>query len=121
LEVATALLNRPQVLFLDEPTVGLDPTARGLVWKRLDALREDVGTTLLVTTHQMEEAERRCERIAIIDRGRLAVQGTPEELCRQFDVGGLEDVSTAATGGDRGEGGSLGAVRPSRRLSRRLG
>jgi ABC-2 type transport system ATP-binding protein len=58
LEIATALLNRPQILFLDEPTVGLDPTARGVVWERLQELREEWGTTLLVTTHQMEEAER---------------------------------------------------------------
>src|SRR5205085_3115898 len=62
LEIATALLNRPTVLFLDEPTVGLDPTARRLVWERLELLREEVGTTLLVTTHQMEEAERQCEQ-----------------------------------------------------------
>jgi ABC-2 type transport system ATP-binding protein len=121
LEVATALLNRPRVLFLDEPTVGLDPTARRLVWERLDALREDVGTTLLVTTHQMEEAERHCERIAIMDRGRLAAQGPPDELLRQFDVPTLEDVFTEVTGGLIEEGGSFGDARASRRLSRRLG
>ena len=69
LEVATALLNRPQVLFVDEPTVGLDPTARRLVWERLAALREQAGTTLVVTTHLMEEAERQCDRIAIMDLG----------------------------------------------------
>jgi len=121
LEVATALLNRPEVLFLDEPTVGLDPTARRLVWDRLRVLREDVGTTLLVTTHQMEEAERHCERIAIMDHGRLAVQGSPSELRHRFDVPSLEDVFTEATGGHIEEGGSFGAARASRRLSRRLG
>jgi ABC-2 type transport system ATP-binding protein len=64
LEIATALLNRPQILFLDEPTVGLDPSARRLVWERLEELCEEAGTTLVVTTHQMEEAERQCDWIA---------------------------------------------------------
>ncbi len=86
LEIATALLNRPRMLFLDEPTVGLDPTARRLVWERLQALREEAGTTLLVTTHQMEEADRHCERLAIMDLGTLAAQGSPDELRSQFDV-----------------------------------
>jgi ABC-2 type transport system ATP-binding protein len=121
LEIATALLNRPEVLFLDEPTVGLDPTARRLVWERLEALREDVGTTLVVTTHQMDEAERQCQRIAIMDLGSLVAQGTPEELCTQFDVPSLDEVFTAATGHQIGEGGSFKDVRASRRLSRRLG
>ena len=69
LEIATALLKQPVVLFLDEPTVGLDPTARRLVWERLELLREEAGTTVLVTTHQMEEAERQCDRIAVMDLG----------------------------------------------------
>ena len=123
LEIATALLNRPRVLFLDEPTVGLDPTARRVVWERLDALRQEAGTTLVVTTHLMEEAERRCERIAIMDVGRLVAQGTPEELRRTFDAASLEDVFTTATGRslDEGEGGGYRDARASRRLSRRLG
>jgi len=121
LEIATALLNRPQVLFLDEPTVGLDPTARRLVWERLEILREEAGTTLLVTTHQMDEAERQCNRIAIMDFGSLAAQGTPDELCIEFGVPSLDDVFTAATGHGIGEGGNLRDVRAGRRLSRRLG
>src|SRR5256714_9801646 len=71
LEIATALLNRPEVLFLDEPTVGLDPTARALVWERVHALRAEAGTTIVVTTHLMEEAERHCDRLAIMDGGRI--------------------------------------------------
>jgi ABC-2 type transport system ATP-binding protein len=121
LEIATALLSRPQVMFLDEPTVGLDPTARRMVWERLDVLREEVGTTLLVTTHQMEEAERYCERIAIMNFGTLVAQGSPAELLSEYDVPALEDVFTAATGDRIGEGGSFRDARASRRLSRRLG
>jgi ABC-2 type transport system ATP-binding protein len=121
LEIATALLNRPKVLFLDEPTVGLDPTARRLVWERLRMLREEAGTTLLVTTHQMEEAERHCERIAIMDLGVLVAQGSPGELRAEFDVPVLEDVFTEATGHRIEEGGSFRDARASRRLSRRLG
>ena len=121
LEIATALLNRPQVLFLDEPTVGLDPTARRLVWERLEILREEAGTTLLVTTHQMDEAERQCHRIAIMDFGTLAAQGTPDELCNEYGTATLDEVFTAATGHGIGEGGNLRDVRAGRRLSRRLG
>jgi ABC-2 type transport system ATP-binding protein len=121
LEIATALLNRPQVLFLDEPTVGLDPTARRVVRERLEVLREEVGTTLLVTTHQMDEAERECERLAIMDLGRLVAEGSPDELCERYGVPALDDVFTAATGRGIEEGGSFRSARASRRLSRRLG
>jgi ABC-2 type transport system ATP-binding protein len=121
LEIATALLNRPQVLFLDEPTVGLDPTARRVVWERLGLLREEAGTTLLVTTHQMEEAERECERIAIMDFGALVAQGRPAELCEQFGAPSLDEVFSAATGHEIEEGGTLRNVRAGRRLSSRLG
>jgi ABC-2 type transport system ATP-binding protein len=110
------------VLFLDEPTVGLDPTARRLVWDRLLALREEEGTTLLVTTHLMEEAERYCERLAIMDLGRLAAQGTPQELRDEFAAASLDDVFAAATGHELAEqGGGFRDVRRQRRLSRRLG
>jgi ABC-2 type transport system ATP-binding protein len=121
LEIATALLNQPQALFLDEPTVGLDPTARRVVWERLGALREEAGTTLFVTTHQMEEAERQCERIAIMDLGALVAQGSPEQLCEEFSAPTLEDVFSAATGHEIEDGGTLRDVRAGRRLSRRLG
>jgi ABC-2 type transport system ATP-binding protein len=120
LEIATALLKQPQVLFLDEPTLGLDPTARRVVWERLELLREEAGTTILVTTHQMEEAERQCARLAIIDRGAIAALGSPDQLREQFDAPTLEDVFTAATGGRLEEGGSFRDVRASRRRSSRL-
>jgi ABC-2 type transport system ATP-binding protein len=120
LEIATALLKHPTVLFLDEPTVGLDPTARRLVWERLELLREEAGTTIFVTTHQMEEAERQCDRIAIMDRGTIAALGSPGELRQRFGVPALEDVFSEVTGGRLEEGGSFRDVRASRRRSRRL-
>ncbi|MFD4315623.1 ATP-binding cassette domain-containing protein [Streptomyces sp. NPDC058548] len=79
LEIARALLHSPRVLFLDEPTTGLDPHARAQVWEHLRALRDRHGSTLFVTTHYLEEAEN-CDRIAIIDRGRVVAQGTPLAL-----------------------------------------
>jgi ABC-2 type transport system ATP-binding protein len=120
LEIATALLKQPQVLFLDEPTLGLDPTARRVVWDRLEVLREEAGTTILVTTHQMEEADRQCERIAVLDLGEIAAIGSPDELREQFDAPTLEDVFTAATGGRLEEGGSFRDVRASRKRTSRL-
>jgi ABC-2 type transport system ATP-binding protein len=123
LEIATALLNRPAVLFLDEPTVGLDPSARRMVWTHLGALREQIGTTILVTTHLMEEAERYCERLAIMDLGKLVEQGTPAELIERHGAEGLEEVFTAVTGRtiDGHEEGKLSDVRAQRRVARRLG
>ena len=120
LEIGTALLKQPRVLFLDEPTVGLDPTARRLVWERLRMLRAEAETTIFVTTHQMEEAERQCDRIAIMDRGEIAALGSPEELRQRFGAAVLEDVFTEVTGGRLEEGGSFRDVRAGRRRSRRL-
>ncbi|MGK5550209.1 ATP-binding cassette domain-containing protein [Actinomadura kijaniata] len=79
LEIARGLLHEPRVLFLDEPTLGLDPQARRLVWDHLARVRERRATTLFVTTHYLEEAER-CDRIAIIDGGRVVALGTPAGL-----------------------------------------
>ena len=121
LEIATALLNRPRVLFLDEPTVGLDPTARRLVWDRLHGLREEAGTTLLVTTHLMEEAERHCQRLAIMDRGALVAEGVPADLREHHQASSLEEVFTAVTGQEMEEGGNIRDVRAQRRVARRLG
>jgi len=79
LAVACALTGRPAILFLDEPTTGLDPQSRRQLWERIRAFREGGGTVLL-TTHYMEEAERLCDRVAIIDHGRIIAEGTPAEL-----------------------------------------
>ncbi len=79
LELARVLLHRPQVLFLDEPTTGLDPQTRRHFWERLDALRRECGVTLFLTTHYMEEAER-ADQVAILDHGRIVAEGSPAEL-----------------------------------------
>jgi ABC-2 type transport system ATP-binding protein len=121
LEIATALLNRPRVLFLDEPTVGLDPTARRLVWERLHALREDAGTTIVVTTHLMDEAERHCDRLAIMDHGGLVAQGPAPLLRERHEAASLEEVFTSVTGHAPEDGGRLRDVRARRRVARRLG
>jgi ABC-2 type transport system ATP-binding protein len=91
------------------------------VWERLHALREEAGTTLFVTTHLMEEAERQCDRLAIMDLGHIVAEGTPEALCAEYDAASIEDVFTAATGREITEGGSFRDARATRRVSRRLG
>ncbi len=79
LSLARALINEPELLILDEPTTGLDPQARQVMWERLRDLKH-AGTTLILTTHYLEEAERLCDRILVIDHGRILAEGTPREL-----------------------------------------
>jgi lipooligosaccharide transport system ATP-binding protein len=79
--LARALINRPELLILDEPTTGLDPQARHQVWDRVDELRQR-GLTVLLTTHYMEEAEHLCDRLVIMDHGRILVEGAPADLIR---------------------------------------
>ncbi len=121
LEIAQSMLHRPEVLFLDEPTVGLDPRARHAVWDRLRELRSRFGTSVLLTTHDMEEADTLCDVIAIMDRGRVVVSGSPDELKRA--VGGnatMDDVFVHHTGGSREEGGEYREVARLRSTARRL-
>jgi len=82
LTLARALINDPDLLLLDEPTTGLDPQARHLIWERLKRLMQQ-GKTILLTTHFMDEAERLCNRLAILDQGRIMVEGSPNELIRK--------------------------------------
>ncbi|MFI5776783.1 ABC transporter ATP-binding protein [Nocardia sp. NPDC051570] len=82
LAIARALVNSPRMVFLDEPTTGLDPQMRHVVWERLLELKQK-QTTLMVTTHYMEEAERLCDRIVIMDRGRIVAEGTPQMLIEE--------------------------------------
>ncbi len=94
LEIAQSVIHRPQVLFLDEPTVGLDPIARASVWQHIKRLRDEFNTTILLTTHYMDEADDLCQRIAIMHRGELAAIGSPEQLKASVNGGGanLNDV-----------------------------
>src|SRR5271170_1537296 len=80
LEIARGLIHSPEVLFLDEPTIGLDPQSRRAVWGLLQRLREETGLTISLTTHYMDEAEMLCDRIAIVDGGKFIATGTPQEL-----------------------------------------
>jgi ABC-2 type transport system ATP-binding protein len=93
LEIARGMLHTPEVLFLDEPTIGLDPQTRRHIWAYLRKLRDEAGVTLFMTTHYMDEAEE-CDRIAIIDGGQIVAVGTPAEL--KALVGG--DIVSVATG-----------------------
>jgi ABC-2 type transport system ATP-binding protein len=81
LDLAAALMHRPDVLILDEPTEGLDPQSRTALWEELERIN-DAGTTMLLTTHYMEEADRLCSRLAIIDNGKIVVEGSPADLKR---------------------------------------
>jgi ABC-2 type transport system ATP-binding protein len=122
LELAQALVNRPRVLILDEPTVGLDPVARAGVWERVRALREDTGMTVLLTTHYMEEADALCDRIAMMHKGRVRALDTPAALKVALGPGAtLEDVFRHFTGNELSEQGSMRDVRGARRTARRLG
>ncbi len=80
--IARGLINEPEVLILDEPTTGLDPQARHLIWQKLRALQSQ-GTTLVLTTHYMEEAEQLCDRLVIMDHGKILVEGSPMELIKE--------------------------------------
>ncbi len=80
LMIARALLHRPRLLVLDEPTTGLDPQVRQEIWQRLERLRSRSGVTIIISTHYMEEAEKLCERLLVIDRGQILATGTPRDL-----------------------------------------
>ncbi|MDH7489174.1 MAG: ATP-binding cassette domain-containing protein, partial [Anaerolineae bacterium] len=123
LEIAQSLIHHPQMLFLDEPTIGLDPNARRAIWGHLEQLRQEFGTTILLTTHLMEEADRLCDRVAIMHLGRIAAIGTPAEL--KASIGGngatLEDVFVHYTGNTLDSGGTYRETVRERRTARRLG
>jgi ABC-2 type transport system ATP-binding protein len=123
LELAQALVNRPRVLILDEPTIGLDPIARASVWDLIAQLRAESAMTVLLTTHYMDEAEELCERVALMHRGRLRAVGSPREL--KADLGPdatLDDVFRHHAGDLPGdESGGLRDVRRTRRTAIRLG
>jgi ABC-2 type transport system ATP-binding protein len=123
LEVAQSLLHQPQVLFLDEPTVGLDPVARQAIWDHLLQLKAESNMTIFLTTHSMEEADSLCTRIGIMHRGVIAAIGTPDEL--KATIGGanptLNDVFVHYAGDALESGGSYRETSRTRRTARRLG
>ena len=104
-DLARGMLHEPRVLFLDEPTAGLDPRARRSLWELIRRLREASGLTVLLTTHYVEEAEP-CDRVAVLDHGRLAALGTPADLKRDAGVASLEEVFLARTGHPLAESGA---------------
>ena len=110
LEIARGLLHHPKVLFLDEPTLGLDPQTRNLMWNHIKTLREKEGLTVFFTTHYMEEADRNADRIAVIDHGKIVAQGKSSELKAQTNTESLEDAFLVLTGKDvRETSGNEGA------------
>ena len=122
LELAQAMLHRPAILFLDEPTIGLDPVARHTVWDRLLELRRDFGITVLLTTHDMEEAETLCDELAILHAGRINVVGKPSELRAGLgEDATLDDVFAHYAGGLIHESGSFSDIAQTRRTAHRLG
>lgn len=98
LEIARGLIHHPKILFLDEPTIGLDPQTRNYLWKYVQELNQKEGITVFLTTHYMEEAEKVAQRIAIIDHGKIITMGTAQELKEQTKTNSLEDAFLALTG-----------------------
>lgn len=123
LEIAQSMLHRPAVLFLDEPTVGLDPSARRAVWEHIDQLRREFGVTILLTTHLMEEADQLCNRVAIMHLGQIAALGSTAELKSALGGDGvtLDDVFIHYAGSQLETGGSYRETSRTRRTARRLG
>jgi ABC-2 type transport system ATP-binding protein len=122
LELAQALVSAPKLLVLDEPTVGLDPVARDGVWARIEQIQRDTGMTVLMTTHLMQEADQRCDRVALMHRGRIRALGTPAELRGTLGKDAtLDDVFRAYTGDRLAENsGAMRDVRAARRTARRV-
>ena len=125
LELAQALINAPRLLVLDEPTVGLDPIARGNVWEYIAKLRTEHDMTVLMTTHYMDEADAYCDRVSLMHRGRIRTTGRPADLRAGLGDGAtLDDVFRHYTGDtldNAPEEGGIRDVRRARRTARRLG
>jgi ABC-2 type transport system ATP-binding protein len=121
LEIARGLLHHPKVLFLDEPTLGLDPQTRNHIWGYIKDLNTKEGITVFFTTHYMEEADRVASRVAIIDHGKIIREGTPDELKKETGKESLEDAFIALTGNKirSDEAGSLDQMREHARVWRR--
>ncbi|MCX6650717.1 MAG: ATP-binding cassette domain-containing protein [Methanomassiliicoccales archaeon] len=121
LEIAQSTLHRPRVLFLDEPTIGLDPVARRAVWEMIGDLQREFGTTIFLTTHLMDEADALCHRIGIMHKGKLIALGTPKELKEKAGAANLDDAFIHFTGNTIGTGGNYRDIQRERQTARRLG
>ena len=125
LELAQSLISAPRLLILDEPTVGLDPIARGVVWEYITKLRAEHQMTVLMTTHYMDEADAYCDRISLMHRGKIRVTGSPASLRADLgDEATLDDVFRHYTGDtldETPEEGDMRDARRARRTARRLG
>jgi len=110
LDLALGLVHRPPLMFLDEPTAGLDPHSRGNLWHHIRRMREEDGATVFLTTHYLEEADALCDRILIIDHGRIVAEGTPDELKRRVS-GDVVTLDLAVPDhGDRADAGDVEAT-----------
>jgi ABC-2 type transport system ATP-binding protein len=118
LEIARGFLHRPGILFLDEPTLGLDPQTRNHIWHYIKNLNVTEGVTVFFTSHYMEEAEAVACKVAIIDHGRIIASGSPDDLKKQSETSTLEDAFLALTGRDMREEEATGADHM--RLAKRL-
>lgn len=122
LEIAQSMLHRPKILVMDEPTVGLDPVARHAVWNDIHTLRDTHGMTILLTTHDMEEADELCDEIALMSNGRIEVTGDPAELKRRVEPdASLDDVFAHYTGAKIEPSGGYRRTREARRSAREHG
>ncbi len=121
LEIARGLTHHPKILFLDEPTLGLDPQTRNHIWSYIKKLNKDEGMTVFFTTHYMEEADRIADKIAIIDHGKIVSKGTPAELKEKTHTASLEDAFLALTGKNirDQEASSMDNLRAMRRMHKR--
>ena len=122
LEIGQSILHRPAVIFLDEPTQGLDPVARNAIWNHIGELRKEYGMTLFLTTHYMEEAEELCDRVAIMDKGRIEVMGTLGELREKAEMpkATMDQLFVHFVGQSEEQGG-LSDVKRRRNTAQRLG
>lgn len=121
LEIAQSSLHHPKLLFLDEPTIGLDPVARRAVWEMVKDLREKYGTTIFLTTHFMDEADALCDRIGIMNRGRLISLGSPAELKRNTGTDNLDEAFIKLSGNVLETTGNVRDIQRDRDTARRLG
>jgi len=120
LEIARALIHEPSILYLDEPTLGLDPQTRNHIWEYITKLNKDNGMTIFFTTHYMDEASKNAHQVAIIDHGKIVASGTPEALIKNTATANLEDAFIKLTGSKiRDEGaGALDTLRQGAKMWR---